>query len=171
MPFNPFKRRIYTPLHAVYPKLDAGWRSVARKLATFQSADRTSSPLARGHDLDLRVAHVPDRWRGRYGRHCGRYGRCCGRYGRCCGRCGRRCGHCGRRCGRYGLQPVIRSRLAAMAAEVEACHAWVEMLTYQLAHMPKDHQHMVHPSLSKVDHLMNTNSTTRCIPHSPKWIA
>ena len=32
-------------------------------------------------------------------------------------------------------QPVIRSRLASMAAEVEACHAWVESLTYQMCTM------------------------------------
>ena len=35
-------------------------------------------------------------------------------------------------------QPVIRSKLAGMAAEVEACHAWVELLTYQIMRMSKE---------------------------------
>jgi len=32
-------------------------------------------------------------------------------------------------------QPVIRARLASMAAEIASCHAWVEQLTYQMCQM------------------------------------
>ncbi|KAK3278646.1 hypothetical protein CYMTET_13429 [Cymbomonas tetramitiformis] len=40
-------------------------------------------------------------------------------------------------------QPVIRERLAAMTAETEACHAWVETLTYQMCNMDPRKQHQL----------------------------